>query len=123
MTAKEIAEREAAAAEHAHRILDLIGANRREELAGFMADLSRADLSWTVLALASALLEQENRNDDLEKAVSDQCIKYAILQRQNETLDTANEQLFAERRALTERVAELRGYLNRRADAAPKRRQ
>lgn len=101
MSATELAEVETQAAEHSHRVLDLIDAGRREELASYLSGLSRDDLAWMNLALASALLRQEAETDDLE-------VRNGILRRQNETLEAGNARLFRERTVLREKLEEWR---------------
>lgn len=98
------------AAEHSHRILDLMSSGRREELATFMDGLTRSDLAWVVLAVGQALLEQEARCDELE-------VRCGILTAQNRTLEEGNAQLFRERRVLSEKLEEWR-RIGARRDAA-----
>lgn len=101
MTAETIAEAEALAGEQAHRVLDLIGAGRREELVAYVNSIPPAELALVLLAVSQGLLEQEARCDELE-------VRCGILTAQNRTLEEGNAQLFRERRVLTEKLEEWR---------------
>ncbi len=101
MTAEAIAEAEALAGEQAHRVLDLIGAGRREELVAYVNSIPPAELALVLLAVSQALLEQEARNDELE-------VRCGILTAQNRTLEEGNAKLFAERRRLMDKLDEWR---------------
>lgn len=107
---------ETQAGENSGRVLDLIESGRREELVELIRGFTPEELAWVVLALGSALLRQEASNDAL-------IVQAAVLKRQNETFDTANAQLFREKRILTEKVAELREILHARAAASTAKRE
>lgn len=109
-----LTERESEASEHADRALALTEGARSNELWAFLSDLTEDQLRWLVVALANGYLRQEATNDSL-------IVKLGILRRQNETFDTANANLFREKRELLDKVHELRSYLDQHASSLPKR--
>lgn len=109
--AREIAEAEIQAGENAAHLLTLIEQGQRSNLATWVDGRTRTELAWMVLALGQGLLEAESERDRL-------IVSHAVLRRQNETLDTANEALFHEKRELSERVSQLRSILDARAAAS-----
>lgn len=111
MNVEAVAEDEALAGENAHRVLDLIQSGRREELVEFINGLTRGELSMVVLAIGAGLLEQEARNDEVE-------IRCGMITAQNRTLEEGNARLFAERRRLMDKVAELRDVVHQREKKA-----
>lgn len=104
-----VEQMEATTDEHSSRVLALMEDGRRNELAEYVNGLEVHELAWLVLAFGNALLNQETTNDAL-------VVKLGILRQQNETLDTANANLFAEKRQLLDKVTELREIQSDQAD-------
>ncbi|GAA1328951.1 hypothetical protein ACFSWE_16520 [Leucobacter albus] len=108
-----LSERELAAEELASRIIDSVNAGDTANNVQLVSSCPPADYPVLVLTLAGYVAAQEADNDRLH-------LRLGALTAQNETLETANASLFAEKRALLDRNTELRGLMNRRAAAAPK---
>ncbi len=108
MTLEEI---EAAAGKNAAKLLDLIAAGERSNIVAWMNGRDRTELAWIVLALGHGFLQLERESDRV-------VLQHAILARQNETLEVANKQLFADRTDLLARVKELRVMVDQKAAAS-----
>lgn len=103
------------AGENASHLLDLIEQGQRSNLATWIDGRTRTELAWMVLALGQGLLDAEGERDRL-------LVQNGVLRSQNETLDTANANLFREKGELAGKVSELRSILHDR-DAARQRRK
>ncbi|MCW2287012.1 hypothetical protein EDF60_1663 [Leucobacter luti] len=109
-------EMEATADANTAKLLELIEAGQRSNLATWMDGRDRTELAWMVLALGNGLLQHEREADRL-------VLQNAILTRQNETLEVANKQLFAERTDLIGRVKELRVMVDQKTAASTAKRE
>ena len=103
--------REEQAGENAAHLLALIEQGQRSNLATWVDGRTRTELAWMVLALGQGLLEAESERDRL-------LLQNGVLRSQNETLDTANANLFREKGELAGKVSELRSILDARAAAS-----
>lgn len=107
-----LAAAEQAANENSTTLLELIESGDRGALQSWVDGRSRTELAWMVLALGAGYLEREAEADRLH-------ITDGIIRRENEVLENANKRLFAEKRALTDKVLEQRQINEARAAAAP----
>lgn len=89
---------------NAAQIVAHAGSGEPEKMHEYINQLSRQDLAWVVLALTAQVLDFEAENGDLY-------LKVGSLTQQFERAENSNIALFAERRRLTDKVAELRSII------------
>lgn len=100
-------------AEHnASRVLDMIRGGDTDGLRAFIDGRTKQELAWMVLSLGNGYTMLEHRFGAQGEVVRQ-------LQAQAVTLNAANKSLFKDRRTLTEKNAELRAIIDRRALAVP----
>ena len=109
-----LSDRELAAELLAAQIIDSVNAGDVDGNVRLAASCPPDDFPVLVLTLAGYVAAQEADNDDLH-------VRVGVLTAQNEVLETANASLFAEKRDLLDRNAELRDLMNRRAASAPRK--